>query len=125
MRAKAWSGMMMLTLVGCGGGPASTGAGGSAGGVASGSGGFSGATGSGGTPATGGTQGGLAACAIIARPGDPDAGVCNSIAITGATLVAESIVGTKNGIYADVGIEMPTGGTIPDEDYDRRTCVRS
>jgi hypothetical protein len=108
----------LVALVACGGSSASTGAGGSAGAVASGTGGTSGATGSGGSVATGGAEGGLPACAVAVKPADPDAGVCNSIAITGATLMAESIVGTDTGISVDGGIEVPMGGTIIDGDYD-------
>jgi hypothetical protein len=124
-RAACLTWVMLLALVGCGGGSASTGAGGSAGGAVTGAGGFAGASGrtgtsgSGGAKATGGTQGALPACALSARPSDPDAGVCNSIVITGGTLVAESVVGTSNGILLDAGtVEMPVGGTILDGDYD-------
>lgn len=105
-----------FAVVGCGGGSASSGTGGR--------GGEAGATEAGGTGGgaagkTGSGGSGLPACAIGAVPNDRDAGVCNSITLTGATLVAEPFVGTTSGIVLDGGaIEMPMGGTILDGDYD-------
>ncbi|HVV49206.1 MAG TPA: hypothetical protein VHO06_06090, partial [Polyangia bacterium] len=72
-----------------------------------------------GAPATGGTAGALPACDVVTEPHDPDAGVCNTVTADGATVAAELVVGTYNGIYVDGGaVEMPTGGTILDGDYD-------
>lgn len=114
MRRAAAMGVAMLVIAGCGGGSSPTGTGGHGG---TGTGGQVG--GAGGASATGGTSGGLPTCAVTAEPHDPDAGVCNSFAITGATIVPEPVVGTTNGITLDGGaVETPMGGTILDGDYD-------
>jgi hypothetical protein len=110
-----------LMVAGCGGGSPSTGTGGHGGGMTGTGGqvGGAGVSGAGGASATGGASGGLPTCAITAEPHDPDAGVCNSIAITGATIVPEPVVGTTGGITLDGGaVEIPMGGTILDGDYD-------
>ncbi len=122
MRRAVVGWVAMLAVAGCGGGsspPGTAGRGGSAGATGGGAAGTAGAAGGAGAGSVAGTGGGLPACDVASQPNDPDAGVCNTVTVTGAPIVAELVVGTYNGIYVDGGtVEMPAGGTILDGDYD-------
>ncbi|HEY4187217.1 MAG TPA: hypothetical protein VGP07_19225 [Polyangia bacterium] len=119
MQLRVAAGVAALLVAGCGGGSSSTGTGGHGSGVGGSGGQVGGASGVGGASATGGASGGVPACAVTTKPQDPGTGVCNSITITGATVVPESVVGTSTGIVLDGGaFETPMGGTIADGDFD-------
>ncbi len=116
---------------GTGGASGRGGAGGTGGAAGVSGGGGAGTGGTGGARDAGGDVGDLPACEISTRPADPtnrgaeggqitsSSGICNSIVLTGPTVVRGCFDRQGDGGVLDGGMfEGPAGGAIRDGDYD-------